>query len=169
MPWACGWTLTQQPSKRGRLQIFTQVQDLLNDAASRAAAAGHPARTGEPGRAAPHGVEPGLPGTGDGVGRIMSSLWQRLDAAFAAAFAGEMGAGGNNVPLLLQDVAVNEIWNPDKGPWPLSDPRHERPHCAQVTWRRRRAAAGVDLSIPGSGRHDRTILRGGVGGCPGVV
>lgn len=48
----------------------------------------------------------------------MSSLWARLDAAFAAAFLGEMGTGGTYPTLRLRDVAVNEQWNPDGGSYP---------------------------------------------------
>ena len=46
------------------------------------------------------------------------SLWARLDAAFAAAFAGEMGTGGVYTSLRLQSVLVNEVWDPDKGDYP---------------------------------------------------
>jgi hypothetical protein len=46
------------------------------------------------------------------------SLWERLDSAFAAAFAGEMGIGGAYTSLTLRDVQVNETWNPDREPWP---------------------------------------------------
>lgn len=46
------------------------------------------------------------------------SLWERLDSAFAAAFAGEMGLGGVYASLALRDVQVNETWNPDREPWP---------------------------------------------------
>lgn len=48
----------------------------------------------------------------------MSSLWSRLDAAFAAAFAGEMGAAGVYSSLALADVQINEVWDPDHGEFP---------------------------------------------------
>lgn len=48
----------------------------------------------------------------------MSSLWARLDAAFAAAFSDAMGIGGSYATLPLQEVAVNETWNPDRGDFP---------------------------------------------------
>lgn len=46
------------------------------------------------------------------------SLWARLDAAFAAAFAAAMGEDGSYATLRLQEVAVNETWNPDRGDFP---------------------------------------------------
>ncbi len=46
------------------------------------------------------------------------SLWERLDAAFAAAFLAAMGPAGTYVDLALEDVAVNETWNPDAPPFP---------------------------------------------------
>lgn len=46
------------------------------------------------------------------------SLWTRLDAAFAAAFATQMGEAGPYEDLRLAEVAVNETWNPHSGPWP---------------------------------------------------
>lgn len=49
----------------------------------------------------------------------MSSLWERLDLAFVAAFNGDMGmAGVYSDELTLQEAVVNEVWDPDKGPWP---------------------------------------------------
>lgn len=48
----------------------------------------------------------------------MSSLWERLDVAFAAAFDGDMGIGGVYGDLRLREVAVNEVWDPDRAPWP---------------------------------------------------
>jgi len=47
----------------------------------------------------------------------MSSLWERLDAAFAEAFESAMGPdGAEDMPLL--EVQVSETWNPDAGPFP---------------------------------------------------
>lgn len=49
----------------------------------------------------------------------MTSLWARLDLAFAAAFAGDMGVDGlYGDDLALAEAAVNEVWDPDRGPWP---------------------------------------------------
>lgn len=48
----------------------------------------------------------------------MTSLWRRLDLAFAAAFRGAMGYGGPYTSLTLADVQVNEVWNPDAGEFP---------------------------------------------------
>jgi hypothetical protein len=48
----------------------------------------------------------------------MKSLWERLDAAFAAAFLASMGEEGEYTTDVLAAVSVNETWEPDKGPYP---------------------------------------------------
>ena len=45
----------------------------------------------------------------------MSSLWTRLDSAFAAAFRLGMGPASAHTRLALLDVSVNETWDPDRG------------------------------------------------------
>jgi len=52
------------------------------------------------------------------MGGRVSSLWERLDAAFAAAFGAQMGEEGAYSDLWLAEVQVNETWNPNAGPWP---------------------------------------------------